>query len=141
MDNLKYADRRNLSRNLDSSFLSVDERGNIRPKTPEAALVAAQAYLFTMQPTPRDPREHMHRAVLQGLGLVGDKLIKQETKHHVVMEEPTGLDPHIKTSRHTITIVLGTEAEVDIHDLHHQGTITAHVREEAEDPIPKIHIL
>jgi hypothetical protein len=70
VDNLEHADRRNLSRNLDSSFLSVDEQGNIIPKTPEAALVAAQAYLFTTQPTPGDPREHMHRASLQGLALV-----------------------------------------------------------------------
>jgi hypothetical protein len=59
--------------NLDSSFLSVDEQGNIIPKTPEAALVAAQAYLFTTQPTPGDPRESMHRAALQGLGLVGNR--------------------------------------------------------------------
>jgi hypothetical protein len=43
VNNLEHSDRRNLSRNLDSSFLSVDERGNIMPKTPEAALVAAQA--------------------------------------------------------------------------------------------------
>jgi hypothetical protein len=28
-------------KNLDSSFLSIDEQGNIVPKTPEAALVAA----------------------------------------------------------------------------------------------------
>jgi hypothetical protein len=55
MDNLEYANKRNLSRNLDSSFLSIDERGNIIPKTPEATLVAAQAYLFTIQPTPGDP--------------------------------------------------------------------------------------
>jgi hypothetical protein len=41
--------------NLDSSFLSVDERGNIVPKTPKAALVATQAYLLTMQPTSGDP--------------------------------------------------------------------------------------
>jgi hypothetical protein len=90
-----------------------------------------------MQPTPGDPREHMHRAALRGLGLEGDKLIKQETKHCVVIEEPTGLNPHIKTSRHTSTIVLGTKAEVDVHDLHHQGTITAHVRVGAEDPNPR----
>jgi hypothetical protein len=74
VDNLKHTDIRNLSRNLDSSFLSVNEQGNIIPKTPEAALVAAQAYPFTTQPTTGDPREHMHRATLQGLGLVGDKL-------------------------------------------------------------------
>jgi hypothetical protein len=51
MDNLDYTDRRNLSRNLKSSFLSVDGQGNIIPKTPEAA----QAYLFTTQPTLGDP--------------------------------------------------------------------------------------
>jgi hypothetical protein len=45
LENLEHSDRRNLSRNLNSSFLSVDEQGNIMPKTPEAALVAAQAYL------------------------------------------------------------------------------------------------
>jgi hypothetical protein len=60
VQNLEHSDRRNLSRNLDSSFLSVDEKGNIMPKAPEAALVAAQAYLYTTQPNPGDPREHMH---------------------------------------------------------------------------------
>jgi hypothetical protein len=64
--NLKHSDRRNLSRNLDSSFLSVDEQGNIMPKTPEAALVAERAYLYTTQPNLGDPREQMHRAALQG---------------------------------------------------------------------------
>jgi hypothetical protein len=53
------------------------------------------------------------------------------------MEEPTGLDPHIETSHHAITIVLGTKAEVNVHDLLHQGTTTAHGREEAEDPNPQ----
>jgi hypothetical protein len=47
VENLEHSDRRNISRNLDSSFLSVDEQGNIIPKTPEAALVAAQTYLYT----------------------------------------------------------------------------------------------
>jgi hypothetical protein len=62
--NLEYSDRQSLSKNLNSSFLPVDEQGNIIPKTPEAALVAAQAYLHTTQPNPGDPREHMHRAAL-----------------------------------------------------------------------------
>jgi hypothetical protein len=39
VDNLEHANRRSLSRNLDSSFLSVDKRENIIPKTPEAVLV------------------------------------------------------------------------------------------------------
>jgi hypothetical protein len=78
VDNLEHSDRRNLSRNLDSSFLSVDEQGNIMPKTPEVALIAAQAYLYTTQPTPGDPREHMHQTTLQGLRLVGNKLTAKE---------------------------------------------------------------
>jgi hypothetical protein len=46
-DNLEYSERQSISKNLDSSFLSIDEQGNIIPKTLEAALVAAQAYLHT----------------------------------------------------------------------------------------------
>jgi hypothetical protein len=78
VENLEHSDIGNLSRNLDSSFLSVDEQGNIMLKTPEAALVAAQAYMFTTQPNPGDPREHMHRAALQGLRVVGIKLTAKE---------------------------------------------------------------
>jgi hypothetical protein len=54
--------------------LSVDERGNIMPKTPAAALVVAQAYLLSTQPAPGDPRESMHQAAIKGLGLIEDKL-------------------------------------------------------------------
>jgi hypothetical protein len=61
-------------KNLDSSFLSVDEQGNIIPKTPEVA----QAYLHTTRPNPGDPREHMHQAALQGLKMVGNKLSAKE---------------------------------------------------------------
>jgi hypothetical protein len=78
VENLKHLDRRNLSKNLDSSFLSVDEQGNIISKTPEAALVAAQTYLYTTRPSPGDPREHMHRAALQGLRMVGNKLTTKD---------------------------------------------------------------
>jgi hypothetical protein len=82
-ENLEYSERQNISKNLDSSFLSVDEQGNIIPKTLEAALVAAQAYLFTTRPSPGDPREHMHRAALNGLKMVGNKLsAKEEEAYH-----------------------------------------------------------
>jgi hypothetical protein len=82
-ENLEYSDRQSLPKNLDSSFLLVDEQGHIIPKTPEAALVAAQAYLHTTRPNPGDPREHMHRAALQGLKMVGNKLsAKEEEAYH-----------------------------------------------------------
>jgi hypothetical protein len=62
------------TQNLHSSFSTADEVGSIMPDTPEAALVAAQAYLLTTQPEPGDPRESMHQAAIKGLGLIGDKL-------------------------------------------------------------------
>jgi hypothetical protein len=82
MENLEYSDKRSLSKNLDSSFLLVDEQGNIIPKTPEAALVAAQTYLYTTRPNPGDPREHMHQAALQGLRMVDNKLTAKEEEAH-----------------------------------------------------------
>jgi hypothetical protein len=77
-ENLEYSERQSLSKNLDSSFLSVDQQENIIPKTLKAALVAAQAYLHTTRPNPGDPREHMHRAALNGLKMVGNKLPAKE---------------------------------------------------------------
>jgi hypothetical protein len=40
--------------------------------------VAAQTYLCTTRPSLGDPREHMHRAALQGLRMVGNKLIAKD---------------------------------------------------------------
>jgi hypothetical protein len=81
-ENLEHSERQSLLKNLDSSFLSVDEQGNIIRKTPEAALVAAQTYLYTTRPSPGDPREHMHRAALQGLRMVGNRLTAKEEEAH-----------------------------------------------------------
>jgi hypothetical protein len=80
--NLEYSERQSISKNLNSSFLSVDEQGNIIPKTPEVALVAAQAYLYTTRPNPGDPREHMHHVALNGLKMVGNKLSAKEEEAH-----------------------------------------------------------
>jgi hypothetical protein len=41
-----------------------EEEEDFIQETPEAALVAAQAYLLTMQPEPGDPWEHMHQAAI-----------------------------------------------------------------------------
>jgi hypothetical protein len=79
------------TQNLNSSFLTVDEAGRIMPETSEAALVAAQAYLLTMQPEPREPQESMHQAAIKGLGLIGDKLkqkpLEKETTRHEQKEK------------------------------------------------------
>jgi hypothetical protein len=63
-----------------------DNEEDFVQETPEAALVAAQAYLLTTQPEPGDPREHMHQAAIRSLGLVEDKLRKhppeEKATHH-----------------------------------------------------------
>jgi hypothetical protein len=41
-----------------------EEEEDFVQETPEAALVAAQAYLLTTQPEPMDPQEHMHQAAI-----------------------------------------------------------------------------
>jgi hypothetical protein len=75
----KYS-RRTTTRTIEESYmksLSVnppEEEEEFVQETPEAALVAAWAYLLTTQPKPGDPREHMHQAAIQSLGLIEDKL-------------------------------------------------------------------
>jgi hypothetical protein len=58
-----------------SAHQSDDEEDFVQ-EMPEVALVAAHAYLLTMQPEPRDPREHMHQAAIRSLGLIEDGLRK-----------------------------------------------------------------
>jgi hypothetical protein len=62
-----------------SEHPSYDEEDFVQ-ETPEAALVAAQAYLLTTQPEPGDPWEHMHQATIRSLGLVEGKLRKHPPK-------------------------------------------------------------
>jgi hypothetical protein len=72
--------RRSTTRIVEESYTKSpsanpqEEEEEFVQETPEAALVAAQAYLLTTQPNPRDPREHMHQAAIQSLGVVEDKL-------------------------------------------------------------------
>jgi hypothetical protein len=59
-------------------------------ETPEAALVAAQAYLLTTQQEPGDPREHMQQAVIRSLGLVEDRLRKRSPEKKATYYEDKG---------------------------------------------------
>jgi hypothetical protein len=60
-----------------------EEEEDFVQETPEAALVAAQAYLLTTQPEPGDPWEHMHQAAIRSLGLIEDKLIGKLPEENV----------------------------------------------------------
>jgi hypothetical protein len=84
--------RRTAARTREESYmksLSVhpsDEEEDFVQETPEAALVAVQAYLLTTQPKPGDPREHIHQAAMRSLGLIEDKLrgnlLEKKATHH-----------------------------------------------------------
>jgi hypothetical protein len=69
-------EQRDMTRDLELSLISVDSRGNIRPKMPEAAIVACQTYMMTTQPAPDDPCAATHRTALASLGIVGQHLEK-----------------------------------------------------------------
>jgi hypothetical protein len=83
---------RTTARTLEESYIKSlsanepEEEEEFMQETPEAALVAAQAYLLTMQPKPGDPREHIYQAVIRSLGLVEDKLrgnlLEKNSTHH-----------------------------------------------------------
>jgi hypothetical protein len=64
-----------------------DDEEDFLQETPEAALVAAQAYLLTTQPEPGDPREHMHQATVRILGLVEDRLRKSSPERKATYYE------------------------------------------------------
>jgi hypothetical protein len=72
--------RRTTARIVEESYMKSpsanqpEEEEEFVQETPEAALIAAQAYLLTTQPKPGDPWEHMHQAAIRSLGLVEDKL-------------------------------------------------------------------
>jgi hypothetical protein len=52
-----------------------EEEEDFVQETPEAALIAAQAYLLTTRPEPGDPWEYMHQAAIRSLGIVEDKIM------------------------------------------------------------------
>jgi hypothetical protein len=66
------------------SVQQSEKEGDFVQETPEAALVAAQAYLLTTQPEPGDPREHMHQAAIRSLGLIEDKLMGKLPEEKVI---------------------------------------------------------
>jgi hypothetical protein len=81
--------------------LEEDEEDFVQ-ETPEAALIAAQAYLLTTRLEPGDPREDMHQSAIRSLGIVEEKIMgkgpeakstsykerrKEEFKHKITRNE------------------------------------------------------
>jgi hypothetical protein len=80
---------------------SYDEEDFVQ-ETPEAALVAPQAYLLTTQAKPGDPQEHMHQAAIRSLRLVEDRLRKHipEKRRHIIRKrERKGLSANLRKTK------------------------------------------
>jgi hypothetical protein len=76
----------------------------------------------------------MHRAALQGLKMVGNKLSAKRRRHTAIKE-------FTNQGHHAITTVLGTEAKVDDLERHHQGDTTVQSIKEPKDPeLPTKHM-
>ena len=76
INNIPERERREATRDLGNSFMTIDSAGNIMPKTPEGALVAATTYLMANPPPSGDPRYGVYRTALAGIGIVGAALDK-----------------------------------------------------------------
>ena len=63
-----------MTRNLESSFMSLDANGNVIPKTHAAAVLAVATYLQVTQPPEGDPRAEQHRQAILGMGMIGARL-------------------------------------------------------------------
>jgi hypothetical protein len=53
------------------SFISIDTRGHIIPKTPEAGYMAAHAFLMASRPPQGDPRSSLYQMAMAGVGVMG----------------------------------------------------------------------
>src|SRR3954469_13846812 len=74
MENMDPKEHREVTRALNASFMEMDADGNVIPKMPQAAVMAATTYLASHPPPVGDPKRAMHKSALAGLGLVGDAL-------------------------------------------------------------------
>ena len=72
-----------LIQDLDMSFMSIDSRGHITPKTPEAAYMATHAYMMATRPPPGDPRASLYQTAMAGIGVMGAAIASRE-----VIQEP-----------------------------------------------------
>jgi hypothetical protein len=61
----------NLIQNLDMSFMSIDTRGHIIPKTPEAGCTVTHAFLMASRPPEGDPRSSFYQMAMSGVDVMG----------------------------------------------------------------------
>src|SRR3954470_24180581 len=76
-ENMDPKARREVTRTLNTSFMEMDADGNVIPKTPQDAIMAATTYLVSHPPPVGDPKRAMHKSALTGLRLIGAALHRE----------------------------------------------------------------
>ncbi|KAK1616220.1 hypothetical protein QYE76_021737 [Lolium multiflorum] len=76
---LPEQEREQLIQNLNMSFMSIDTRGNIIPKTPEAGYMATQAFILASRPPAGDLRETLYQMAMAGVGAMGGAFASPST--------------------------------------------------------------
>ena len=98
--NAPEADRENLVQNLDMSFMSIDTRWDIIPKTPEAGYMVTLAYIMASKPPQGDPRESLYQMAMAGVNVMGAAIAGRE-----IAPQPEGAphrnNPRQNSPRHT----------------------------------------
>src|SRR3954467_6172746 len=97
MEHMDPAARREVTRALNTSFMTMDVNDNVMPKTPPDAIMAAATYLASHPPLVGDPKSTMHKSALAGLGLGGatlhDEALRSRRKK-LRSNSPAALHPH-----------------------------------------------
>ena len=70
--------RNNVTRNLESSFMSLGEEMVPVPKTATGALMSVATYLQATQPLENDPRVALHRQQIKFINMAGAELLPEE---------------------------------------------------------------
>jgi hypothetical protein len=77
--NVHEHERENLIQDLDMSFMSIDMRGHIIPKAPEAGYLATHAFMLASKPPAGDPREALYNMAMAGVGIMGTSIQGEST--------------------------------------------------------------
>src|SRR5215217_1213867 len=129
LQNIPEAERGNIIQNLDMSFMSIDERGNIIPKTPEAGYMATQAYILASRPPPGDPREPLYNMAMAGVGVMGTAFAttppeenprQNSPRHTAAVQDP----PRASGARDTAVQVRVDRARQERRDRQHSPELT-----------------
>jgi hypothetical protein len=80
--NVPEHEQENLIQNLDMSFISIDTRGHIIPKTSEAGCMATHAFIMASKPPTGNPTKALYQMAMAGVGVMGIAIAGSSTPQH-----------------------------------------------------------